>query len=406
MKKTFQILSFVFFFCCIGIMTLIVFGYSHIPNEISLQEFDSMASAKTFTCHELNNITANASVSEKDSYEASVRLFNIFPVKNTKVSVSERKYVVPGGGIFGIRLYTKGVMIVKVESVKTKDGSVNPGLKAGLRGGDIIISVDGKEIQDNASLSNLISSSQGKTMKLLIERNGKTAETDFTPALSEDSKYKGGLWIRDSTAGIGTMTFYDRTNGIFAGLGHPICDVDTGECMPLSNGDAVNAVIKGCYKGSEGTPGELCGVFSGETLGCLQINGETGIYGILDSYNKNESTLPVALSSEVTEGHAQIISTVDEKEPQLYDIEITKIYKNAKDQRNMIVRITDKDLISKTGGIVQGMSGSPIIQNGMLVGAVTHVFVDNAKEGYGIFVENMIETEEKLIKELRKQKAG
>ncbi len=406
MKKTFQILSFVFFCCCTGIMALIVFGYSHIPNEITLQEFDSMASEKTFTCQELSNITANAAVADKESYETSVRLFNIFPVKETKVSVSERKYVVPGGSIFGIRLYTKGVMIVKIESVKTESGSENPGLKAGLRGGDIIISVDGNEVRDNASLSKYISSSAGRTMRLSVERNGKTADIDFTPSLSSDGTYKGGLWIRDSTAGIGTMTFYDRTNGVFAGLGHAICDVDTGEAMPLSDGDAVNAVVKGCYRGSEGTPGELCGVFSGDTMGSLYINGETGIYGRLDSFNKNEKTVPVALSSEVTQGAAQIICTVDENEPEIYDIEITKIYKNSKDQRNMVVKVTDKKLISKTGGIVQGMSGSPIIQNGMLVGAVTHVFVDNAEEGYGIFAENMIETEEKLAKELLHKKAG
>ena len=406
MKKTFQILSFVFFCCCTGIMALIIFGYSHIPNEITIQEFDSMTSGKAFTCQELSNISANAAVNGKGNYETSVKLFNIFPVKDTRVEISERKYVVPGGSIFGIRLYTKGVMIIKIESVKTASGGINPGLKAGLRNGDMIISVDGKEIKDNASLSNYISSSEGKSMKLTIERNGKISDVSFTPVLSDDSTYKGGLWIRDSTAGIGTMTFYDRINGVFAGLGHAICDVDTGEAMPLSDGDAVNAVVKGCYKGTEGNPGELCGVFSGDTLGNLYMNGETGIYGILDNFNKNEKTVPVALSSEVTEGAAQIICTVDENGPALYDIEITKIYRNAKDQRNMIVKVTDNELISKTGGIVQGMSGSPIIQNGMLVGAVTHVFVDNAKEGYGIFAENMTETEESLIKTLYSKKAG
>ncbi|MCQ2479762.1 MAG: SpoIVB peptidase, partial [Clostridia bacterium] len=387
MKKAFRILSFVFFFCCFGIMALIVFGYSHIPNEISLQEFDNMSSGNTFVCRELDNVLANATVTDGEKYETSVMLFNLFPVKNTKVAITERKYVVAGGGIFGIRLYTKGVMVVKIESVQTPDGSVNPGAKAGLKQGDMILSVDGKNITDNASLSKYIASSEGKTLKLSVERESKEIQISFTPVKGTDSHYKGGLWIRDSSAGIGTMTYYDRMSGVFAGLGHAICDVDTGETMPLSGGDAVNAVIKGCYKGSNGKPGELCGVFSGDTLGELYVNGETGIFGVLNHYRKTENAIPVAMPSEVMEGKAQIISTVDESGPKYYDIEIIKIYKNDSEQRNMIIRVIDNDLISKTGGIVQGMSGSPIIQNGMLVGAVTHVFVDNAKEGYGIFAE-------------------
>lgn len=406
MKKTFRILSFIFFCGCIGVMALIVFGYSHIPNEISLKEFDSMSSENTFVCRELDDISASAGISGGEKYETSVMLFNLFPVKNTRVAVDERKYVVPGGRIFGIRLYTRGVMIVKIESVAVKGGSANPGIRAGLRCGDMILSVNGNEITDNASLSKYISSSGGRTLKLKIERNGKTSDVEFTPVLSKDSQYKGGLWIRDSTAGIGTMTYYDRSSGIFAGLGHAICDVDTGESMPLSGGDAVDAVVKGCYRGTDGTPGELCGIFSGDSLGSLNINDETGLFGVLKNCDKNDETVPVALASEVKEGKAQIISTVDEDGPEFYDIEITKIYKNAADHRNMIIKITDETLISKTGGIVQGMSGSPIIQNGMLVGAVTHVFVDNAREGYGIFAENMLETEESLETALRQKNAG
>lgn len=406
MKKTFRILSFIFFFLCSGIMAMIVFGYSHIPNEMSLQDFDRMASGKAYVCRKLEGISANVPMSEKSAYETSVMLFNIFPVKNTKITTSERKYVVPGGEIFGIRLYTKGVMIVKIEPVRTEHGAINPGVRAGLRQGDIIVSVDGIEITDNASLSDYISSSDGKILELEIKRNNKLSHISFVPVLDINGIYKGGLWIRDSTAGIGTMTFYDSTSGVFAGLGHAICDVDTGEAMPLSGGDAVSAEIKGCYKGTEGTPGELCGVFSGEILGRLHINCETGLYGILDRHPKSKNIIPVALPSEVNEGPAQIISTIDSNNPKYYNIEITKIYKNAADQRNMIIKITDKELINKTGGIVQGMSGSPIIQNGMLVGAVTHVFVDNSTEGYGIFAENMIKTQEKLEKSLKLDSAG
>lgn len=406
MKKTFRILSFIFFFGCLGIMSLIVFGYSHIPNEISLQQFDSMSSGTAFVCRELDNVSASAAIKSDEKYETSVMLFNLFPVKNAQVAVSERKYVVPGGGIFGIRLYTKGVMVVKIEGVKTQKGVINPGASAGLREGDMILSVDGSEITDNASLSRYISSSEGRILKLVIERSGREINVDFRPVQADDLSYKGGLWIRDSTAGIGTMTYYDRNSGVFAGLGHAICDVDTGETMPLSGGDAVDATVKGCYKGHDGTPGELCGVFNSQTLGELYINGETGIFGTLSKTDRKAQTIPVALPSEITEGKAQIISTVDENEPQYYDIEITKIYKNDTDERNMIIKVTDSELIEKTGGIVQGMSGSPIIQNGKLAGAVTHVFVDNAKEGYGIFAENMIETQQQLEDTLDLKNAG
>lgn len=202
------------------------------------------------------------------------------------------------------------------------------------------------------------------------------------------------------------MTYYDRYSGIFAGLGHAVCDVDTGEIMPLSGGDAVEATVKGCYKGEKGTPGELCGIFESKTMGDLFINGKTGIFGVLREYDKNAQMIPVALPSEIYEGEAQIVSTVDENEPKYYSAEIIKIDPDSGDMHNLIIKITDEKLIEKTGGIVQGMSGSPIIQNGMLVGAVTHVFIDNSTHGYGIFAQNMIETQAKLEETLTNDMAG
>lgn len=407
MKKLFRILSFIFFFSCSSILLMIIIGYSRIPNEISMQEYSSMSSGSAFVCRPLTETSANATVTNAQQYETSVRLFDIFPIKSTKVNVSERKYVVSGGDVFGIRLYTKGVMIVKIDDVATSNGTACPGAKAGLKEGDIILSVNGKEISSNKTLSKIISKSGGNELLFKIERDENVTEIKFKPVLSSNgSDYKGGLWVRDSTAGIGTMTFYDRNSGVFAGLGHAVCDVDTGEIMPLSGGDAVKASVKGCYKSTGNSPGELCGVFSGNSIGSLIINGETGIYGTLYSYSKNADVIPVALPAEIKTGYAQIISTVDENGPRRYDIQITKIYQGASDQRNLIIKVTDKELIEKTGGIVQGMSGSPIIQNGMLVGAVTHVFVDNATEGYGIFANNMIQTEASLEKELGLSAAG
>lgn len=393
MKKCVRVFSLICFLMSGIVMMLIIIGYVRIPDEMTIGEYDEINVGKTYVCQALVNYGDDGATSVENEYTTSVKLFNIFPIKSAKVKVSRRRYVVPGGNAFGIRLYTKGVMVIRVDEVSTDSGNVSPGKKAGLKEGDMIISVDGVEIYRNKELAAMVAASNGKTLKLVIERDSKKKEIQFTPAYcSEDKTYKGGLWVRDSTAGIGTVTWYDRTNGIFAGLGHAVCDADTGEIMPLSGGDAVKAEIKGCYKGTSGSAGELCGVFSSGTIGSLYLNGETGIYGIMDSFDKNENVIPVALRQEVQSGAAQIICTVDANGADYYDIEIEKIFNNDENQRNMIVKVTDSRLLEKTGGIVQGMSGSPIIQNGMLVGAVTHVFVDDPTEGYGIFAENMIET--------------
>lgn len=391
MKKCFRVFSAICFFVTGAVLMLMMIGYARIPDEMTVNEFDEINVGKTYVCQALSS--NSNSRSHENQYVTSVRLFNIFPVKNARVTVTKRQYVVPGGNVFGIRLYTKGVMVIRIDEVTTPSGNRSPGKEAGLKQGDMIISVDGVDITRNKELSNAFASSNGKTLEVKIERNGEEKRLKFTPVLADDSTYKGGLWIRDSTAGIGTVTWYDSSTGIFAGLGHAVCDVDTGEVMPLSGGDAVEAQVKGCYKGTAGSAGELCGIFSSGTIGNLYLNGDTGVYGIMNSVNKQSSVLPVALKQEVQTGDAQIICTVDESGPRYYNARITKVYSDTSDtQRNLTIKITDGDLIEKTGGIVQGMSGSPIVQNGMLVGAVTHVFVDDPTEGYGIFAQTMLET--------------
>ena len=391
MKKCFRVVSVICFFFAGAVLMFVTIGYARFPDEMTVNEFDEINVGKTYVCQALNS--NSPSLDSNEQYVTSVKLFNIFPVKKAKVTVTQRKYVVPGGNVFGIRLYTRGVMVIRIDEVTTPSGNVSPGRLAGLREGDMILSVDGKELSRNRELSSAIAMSGGKTLVMMIERNGEEKEIKFTPALSDGDAYKGGLWIRDSTAGIGTVTWYDRSNGIFAGLGHAVCDVDTGDIMPLSGGDAVEAEVRGCYKGAAGSAGELCGVFTSGTIGELYLNGYTGVYGIMNSIDKTGSVLPVALKQEVKTGSARIICTVDENGPKYYDAEITRIYSDTSDnQRNLTIKITDETLIEKTGGIVQGMSGSPIVQNGMLVGAVTHVFVDDPTEGYGIFAENMLDT--------------
>ncbi len=404
MRKCIRIFSVICFFAAGAVLMLLMIGYVRIPDVMSVNEFDKINVGKTYVCQALVNTSSEKR--NTDEYITSVKLFNIFPVKDAKVTVTQRKYVVPGGNVFGIRLYTKGVMVIRIDGVTTSSGNVSPGQKAGLKEGDMIISVEGVSITRNKELSKLFAESGGKTLEMQIERDGHIKEIEFTPVLADDSSYKGGLWIRDSTAGIGTVTWYDREDGVFAGLGHAVCDVDTGEIMPLSGGDIVEARVTGCYKSTSGSAGELCGVFSSGTIGKLYINSSAGVFGVLDKYSDTAEVLPLALKQEVVEGPARIICTIDENGPAYYDIEIKKIFKSASTgQRNMTVKVTDERLINVTGGIVQGMSGSPIIQNGMLVGAVTHVFLDDCTEGYGIFAENMLDTA-KNISALEERKAS
>lgn len=407
MRKCIRIFSVICFFAVSAVMMLLMIGYVRIPDVMTVSEYDRINNdGKAYIYQALTSSTPKNPDKYDSEYVTSIKLFNVFPVKKAKVTVTQRKYVVPGGNVFGIRLYTRGVMVIRVDEVTTPSGNQSPGKIAGLKEGDMIISVDGVIVRRNKELSAIFSNSNGKKLKMQIERNGQLKEIGFTPVLSDDSTYKGGLWIRDSTAGIGTVSWYDTTSGVFAGLGHAVCDIDTGEIMPLSGGDAVEATVSGCYKGTAGNAGELCGVFSAGVIGELRINGNTGIYGILRESNNSSEAVPVALKQEVKEGAAQIICTVDENGPKYYNVEITKVLvSDTRNQRNLTIKITDKNLIEKTGGIVQGMSGSPIIQNGMLVGAVTHVFLDDCTEGYGILAEDMLETA-KNITETESKKAS
>jgi len=327
--------------------------------------------------------------------EPVYKFLQVFPVKSAKITTVKREFVLVGGDVFGIRLYTRGVLVAKTDVVTTQNGNENPAQAAGLRSGDIITEINGQEVNRKSEVSRAIENSGGTPLRMTVERGGSVLQLECTPAESAaGGKYVAGLWIRDSSAGIGTVTFYDKKSGTMAGLGHAICDVDSGEVIPISGGELVSARVMGCYKGADGAPGELCGVFESQVLAALEVNGDTGVYGALGDAGVPEGELlPVALKSEVKAGPAQIAVTVTGKEKQYYDVEITKVSSNLNSaQKNMTVRVTDPDLIEATGGIVQGMSGSPIVQNGMLVGAVTHVFVNSSLEGYAIFAETMLET--------------
>ena len=400
MVKFIKSLSVVFCLISVAVFSVIIYGTRSIPDEIVLVSDKAVSSSNLFTFEKTGeNYRANSPESvDGGGYRVNVSLLNIIPVKTSTVHISRRHYVVPGGEIFGLKMYSKGVMVVATGAVETAGGSQNPALQAGLEAGDIIVSINGETVNESTRVSQLFRESNGEPMNVTVAKNGKIYETVFSPALSStEGIYKAGLWIRDSAAGIGTITYYDENAGVYGSLGHAVCDVDTNSIIPILSGEAVKARITGCYKGVNGRAGELCGVFSGGTLGSILINGETGVYGFMKRVSiPDKDILPVATKSEVALGKAQIISTVDSEKPEYYNIEITKIFKNGDSVRNMCIKVTDPVLTEKTGGIVQGMSGSPIIQNGMLVGAVTHVFINDSLRGYAIFAENMLDTSDTL----------
>ena len=394
MQKFFRILA-----TCLSVLSVAVFSFAAyaelvIPDSMTTAKEKELKNSKIFYLTPTSNTRLSGKQSrteEEDNYEVSVSLFNIIPLRKTKVTFGKRRYVTICGTAYGIKLYSNGVLVISTQDIETEDGNKNPGQSAGFKAGDIIKKVNGKKIGSNKEVSEICKQSNGNTLDFTVERNGKTINLRLKTVKEKTSgQYKAGLWIRDSMAGIGTMTFYDRETGIFASLGHAICDVDTGIILPLSDGTAVGAKILGCTPGTENDAGELTGAFASENIGDLYLNSECGVYGKLYKYDNNAPIVPVATSGEVKTGKAQILCSVDSSGPQYYDVEITRILDEDSNQKNMTIKITDKRLLEITGGIVQGMSGTPLIQNGMFVGAVTHVFVGTPDEGYAIFAENML----------------
>lgn len=298
---------------------------------------------------------------------------------------SEEKTLIPGGMVFGVRFFTEGVLVVGIP-----DGSSSPAYSAGVRVNDVILKVDGVKISDADSLSRAVDAGGGKAVEFTLRREGREFTARVTPRL-EESGYKTGIWVRDSGAGIGTVTFIDPNTGLFGGLGHGICDADTGKPMPLGRGVLLGVNINGITKGAAGDPGEIRGSFKPEKLGAVTGNTDCGIFGIYSEIPKSlYGAIPIAHKSEVKGGAATILCTLEDGVTREYKAELSSIDPTATGGRCFTVKITDPELIKQTGGIVQGMSGSPIIQNGKLVGAVTHVLVGDPTRGYGIFIENML----------------
>ena len=375
-----------------AIWGFLLFGFFSVPNEIVTVADAVPSHSGIYSIRSVIGQSGQKTTDKAQNYEATVKFLGAFPVKNTTLTVSERQYVDVSGEVFGLRMYTSGVVIVSTDEIETPQGGVSPAERAGLKRGDILLEVNGKEINSHTQLSAQLSAFRGEPLIIVYERSGSRRTTTFVPVYSVDKqKYMAGLWVRDSAAGIGTMTFFDPKTHFFAGLGHAVCDIDTGEELPLYNGDIVEAKITGCEKGSSGRAGELLGSFSSQPIGALFCNDANGVYGKLLFARKGTRKMALALQSEIHTGPAQMLASVDDEGPQFYDVEIEKLSFDDEQCRNMVIRVTDQVLLEKTGGIVQGMSGSPILQNNRLVGAVTHVFVNEPKRGYGIFSEYMMQ---------------
>ena len=359
---------------------------------------------QTITCESTSGLKIaqypEISLCTAETETAELSLYGVIPVKKVELHQSEPRTLIVGGHPFGIKLLMEGVMVTALGKVEADCGTaVCPASEAGIEIGDIVCSADGKELTSNEQLQETIGKSNGKPIELELKRGGDTFTAVLKPVFSEVSQqWKGGMWVRDSIAGIGTMTFIDKATGRFAGLGHPICDSDTGEIVPVHSGEAVPVEITDTKRGESGNPGELRGRFlAGQSSGNLDLNNKFGVFGRMNDaafseISSQSEELPLGFRHEVTTGAAEIYTTVSGDKPQCYSIEIESVdYDSTDSAKNMKIRITDERLLEKSGGIVQGMSGSPVIQNGKLIGAVTHVFVKDSACGFAVFADSMAE---------------
>lgn len=326
--------------------------------------------------------------------EAQLRLFGMFPVKTVSLTTLGPANVYIGGEPFGIRMLMAGVMVISLSEVQAVSGSCCPAAEAGIREGDIIEAVNGRRISSNADIQQAVADSCGEAVAVAVRRGEMLKTVSVQPAyVAEAQRWQTGMWVRDSTAGIGTMTYYTRTQSgqiAFAGLGHAVCDADTGAQIPLASGDVIAVSVRDIVSGSAGRPGELLGRFDiGESIGMLSANTSCGIFGSVIRLPQKQIAVPLGFRQDITRGEALMYTTIDGTAPRPYRIEIEEIRGDDDALRNLVIHVTDTALLENTGGIVQGMSGSPILQNGRLIGAVTHVFVRDPTRGYGIFAENM-----------------
>lgn len=325
---------------------------------------------------------------------------NLIGIENSlyaeTVSASTNRYVNPIGRTVGLKLYTNGVLVVGMSEIDGIDGNKYiPYSDSGIKEGDMIKEINGKEISNTQELINIVNSSNGKEISIKYQRNEELIYTSITPIKGKDGTYMLGLWVRDAAAGIGTLTYYEEATKTFAALGHGITDVDTGGLLNISNGELVTSQIVSIVKGVKGRTGEIRGIIDdGKKIGTIESNTSIGVYGKvtnIDFINSiKQEEVEVAKRNEIKTGEATIICQLENDKVERYKIEIKKIYKNSKNNKSMLIEITDENLIAKTGGIIPGMSGTPIIQDNKFIGAITNVLLNSPTEGYAIFADMMM----------------
>ncbi len=402
MKKFLKILLLVFFLLVIYIYTLVI---SNIPSKLVIFEGESinMRILAGLNIKSKENTIETASTSGNKISEQAGRktlelsFLNSLKLKEIVVNVLPKTTVIPVGNIAGVKLYTSGVLVVGMSEIEGNDSKkYKPYENTGIKEGDTIIKIDDKEISTTEDLIKTVNMSNGEDIKVKFIHQEETKECSMTPVRTNNSEYKLGLWVRDSAAGVGTVTFYEPSSKTFGALGHGITDIDTNELINISSGEFITTRILNITKGEAGEPGKIQGtVENQQNIGTISQNSRFGIYGKVNnlaSLNIDKSKeVEVALRDEIKTGKATILCSLDNGQPKEYEIEIEKIYKeNNYDNKSMQIKVTDPRLIEKTGGIIQGMSGAPILQNGKFIGAVTHVLVNNPKEGYAVFGDIML----------------
>ena len=325
-------------------------------------------------------------------------MFSEHNERETAVNVLSEKVLIPGGQSIGVKMDVKGVLVVGLEEIEGTNGEkINPGVLSGVQIGDTILSINGREVYKADEVQEIVNDIKGN-VTLKIKRNDEIMKVDMVPVVSKDDEmYRLGIWVKDKTAGIGTLTYYDPSDMTFGALGHGIVDPETGKVLPVDSGLLLESQVKEIKEGENGDPGEIQGIFyhADTPLGSLEYNCEYGVYGEAYSYIDNpiyNKPLAVGTKEQVELGKAYILTTLKNNEIKRYEIEIESIEKQDEpSDKSMVIKVTDEELLEECGGIVQGMSGSPIIQDGKLIGAVTHVLVNDPTRGYGIFIENMLE---------------
>ncbi|HWQ58396.1 MAG TPA: SpoIVB peptidase, partial [Clostridia bacterium] len=375
-----------------------------LPEEIYIDQNNAntelFSLGLPFTVTDETGLPVSGDLSERLGTQNSdtkyvVELFGI-PVKQVNVHVRDEIYVMPGGETVGISLYCDGVLVVGLGNIQTDSGEYSPAGAAGIEPGDVIKTVDGIEVNSVEELLDTCAQTD-KSYTLELMRDGELTTVHITPRQNQSGNASMGMWVRESSAGIGTLSFYVMSTLRFGALGHAVTDPDTGIVIPVREGKILQAEIVGLVEGKQGTPGEIKGTFGALSRKLAQIenNTEFGIYGTMMEALTNPvypQGLPLAYPEEITTGPASILASIDGGGVQEYACEVIKIYQQPlTESKGMVIKVTDEDLIQKAGGIVQGMSGSPIIQNGKLIGAVTHVFINDPLKGYGIYALWMYE---------------